>query len=374
MRSVAFVTTYTGSLINFRLPLLQEFAKKGYKVHIVAPSFSDDLLLDLASFGFECHTIHVNRKSLSIVTNFFYFINSFRFFLKLKPYIAVCYFPKPVLLASLAARLAGVPHRVLLLEGLGYFFTPTSSFNLFKFIFRSFISLLYVLVLPFSTHIIFLNRFDLKSILKIQPFVHHKCHLWGPIGVFINPSVPLYNPPDPPTFTFVGRLLVEKGIVEFINAANIVSLFYPDVRFFVVGDEDDNFGSITLQTLQSLSNSPQILFAGQTDPQPYLLNSTAFVLPSYREGFSRSLQEAMALRLPIITTSAPGCLDSISHNVHGLIVPPRTVHPLANAMITLIRSPSLCREFSYNSFLRAQADFDFTITVSNFFAILDISP
>jgi glycosyltransferase involved in cell wall biosynthesis len=145
-------------------------------------------------------------------------------------------------------------------------------------------------------------------------------------------------PPGPPVFLFVGRLLRDKGVNEFIEAAHLVKAAIPDSRCVIVGGVDSNPASLSLSAMQSAQVQGLIEFRGHVpDPRPDFAAAHIFVLPSYREGLPRAALEAMASARPVISTDVPGCRETVIDGVTGLLVPPRQAAPLARAMIALGR-------------------------------------
>jgi glycosyltransferase involved in cell wall biosynthesis len=153
-------------------------------------------------------------------------------------------------------------------------------------------------------------------------------------------------------------LLREKGIVEYVNAAKIVKARHPAVRFVLLGGLDRNPGSLSEAEVNSWVALGLIEWPGHVAVMPWLAQTSVYVLPSYREGVPRSTQEAMAMGLPVITTNAPGCRETVDHGVNGFLVPVRDVPALAAAMLHLIESPELISAMGLESRRLAEERFD----------------
>ena len=127
----------------------------------------------------------------------------------------------------------------------------------------------------------------------------------------------------------------------------------------VLGSQEslNNPGRISSNYLSRLLNNKNIEWINNGDVYSYLKSSSVFVLPSYREGYPRSTQEAMALGKPIITTNVPGCKETIINNKNGIIVRPGSVEEIENAMKFFIKNPKLITKMGYESFLIAKAKF-----------------
>ena len=161
-------------------------------------------------------------------------------------------------------------------------------------------------------------------------------------------------------FLFIGRLLKEKGIFDFIEAAKIVKQQYPKTKFTVLGNIDaDNPGALHADQVQELVATGLIDFPGQVaNVVDWIGNSDVFVLPSYREGVPRSTQEAMAIGRAIITTDVPGCRETVVDGLNGFLVPKWDPEALAKKMIYFIEHPEQARLMGAESYKIAVEKFD----------------
>jgi glycosyltransferase involved in cell wall biosynthesis len=152
--------------------------------------------------------------------------------------------------------------------------------------------------------------------------------------------VPL--PDSPPVFLLIGRLLRDKGVVEFVEAARMVRTTIPEARFQLLGPIDEgNRTSVRRTELESWAAEGIIEYLGTTDDvRPFVAAASAIVLPSYREGLPRSLLEAAAMARPLIATDAPGCRDVVEDGVNGYLCSVRDAGSLADAMRRLAELPS----------------------------------
>jgi glycosyltransferase involved in cell wall biosynthesis len=159
---------------------------------------------------------------------------------------------------------------------------------------------------------------------------------------------------------FAGRLLREKGVLEFVEAARRIKAKYPETRFIVLGGLDTNPGAIPRKKVEGWVKEGLIEWPGHVaDVRPYLAQASVFVLPSYyREGVPRSIQEAMAMARPIITTDAPGCRETVIQGVNGFLVPVRDVDALVSAMERFINEPELIERMGKESRRIAEERFD----------------
>ena len=176
---------------------------------------------------------------------------------------------------------------------------------------------------------------------------------WGPLPPFLSPL----------TFLFVGRLLREKGIVEFIDAARMVKASHPDVRFIVLGAPDSNPSSLSSEQMDAWVKEGLVVWPGHADVKPWLAETSVFVLPSYREGVPRSTQEAMAMGRAVITTDVPGCRETVIDGTNGFLVPPRDAVALGQVMLRFVVEPNLAVTMGHES--RRLAEKRFNVVSAN---------
>jgi len=165
--------------------------------------------------------------------------------------------------------------------------------------------------------------------------------------------------PEAPVFLFIGRLLTDKGIVEYAEAARQVKARYPEARFLVAGWLDSNPTAISQQQLDGWINDGIIEFLGKLDDvRPAIGQCAVYVLPSYREGTPRTVLEAMSMGRPVITTDAPGCRETVIDGRNGFLVPVKAIDELAEAMIKLAGDSGLREIMGKESRLIAEDKYD----------------
>jgi glycosyltransferase involved in cell wall biosynthesis len=269
------------------------------------------------------------------------------------------YFIKPVIFGTLAARVAGVPHRVAMIEGAGYVFTDGNDSTIAHRLLRGFVTRLYRLGLSQAHCVFMLNRDDKKLFVDEKMIDAQKIELIDGIGLELDRYLPAPLMTRPVCFTLVARLLKEKGIYEYVAAARLIKAEHPEVRFVLVGNVDDNPGSIAKSEVKEWVQEGIVEWPGHVeDVRAWLAQASVFVLPSYREGLPRSTQEAMAMGRPVITTDVPGCRETVQQDVNGFIVPVRDEEALARAMRRFIVTPELIAEMGGRSREIAEKRFD----------------
>lgn len=261
---------------------------------------------------------------------------------KLRPDITLSYFIKPVIFGTLAAWFAGAPRRVAMIEGLGFVFTPSGSkLSMGRKVLKSLVEILYRFALERAHKVIFLNSDDIREFISAGLVRKSKVIKLGGIGVDLG-DWPLTEPiTRPVTFLLAARLLREKGILEFVDAARIVKARFPGVHFLLLGGLDTNPGGFRQSEIEVWVSEGLIEWPGHVAVKPWLAQASVYVLPSYREGVPRSTQEAMAMGRAVITTDAPGCRETVNDGVNGFLVPVRDATALAVAMLRFVDDPSL---------------------------------
>jgi glycosyltransferase involved in cell wall biosynthesis len=337
LKHILIIASYGPSLINFRLSLIKELIFKGYKVSVATPkkNFSDNLQKKLRDLKIDINFFSLSRTSLNIFQDIKSIIELFRIIKNSKPNIVISYTAKPVIYSGLVLRFFPNISFYPLMTGLGYAFTEINTIK--QKIFKYLIVSLYKEGLKSSTIIIFQNKDDQYLFYKLK-IIKRKfiSQIVNGSGVDLN-DYPISNLPTKSVFLMISRLLIDKGVREYVEAAKIVRSRFPNVIFQLAGYLDENPSSITARELQSWINQGDIQYLGELKSvQPILKNCKFYVLPSYREGTPRSILEALSTGRPIITTDVPGCRETVVHEKNGLLVPVKNSLALANAMIRLI--------------------------------------
>jgi glycosyltransferase involved in cell wall biosynthesis len=280
---------------------------------------------------------------------------------RLKPDTVLGYSIKPAIYGTIAARLAGISRRFAMIEGLGYVFCSSDGMDTTKrMALRAVASILYAIALRSANLVFFLNRDDVEEFTKNRLVPPGKAYLLGGIGVDLQEWQPSPPPVGDVSFIMVARLLREKGIAEYASAARLIKKKFNDTHFVLIGDLDSNPGSLSRAEVESWVKEGSLEWPGHVqDLRPWLAQASVFVLPSkYREGMPRSIQEAMAMGRPIITTDAPGCRETVIDGENGFLVPVRDVTELATAMEHFILHPDLVARMGQASRRVAEERFD----------------
>lgn len=360
---ITLIGTVASSFYGFRADLIRTLLKKGHQVYAFTSEYTAADLKKIEKLGATPITYTLNRGGLNPLADM---IATYKLSKKIKeinPDLVFSYFSKPVIFGTIAAKLVKVPKIIGMLEGLGYTFTqqPEGLSKKTQLI-KKVQVLLYKFALPQLDKLIFLNPDDPKDLIDQYAINLRKVEILGGIGLNLKeyPYQPISNIQQPINFLFIGRLLKEKGIHDFLSAAKIVKEKYPETQFTVLGAIDPhNLGALTQSELDELIASKIIDYPGHVDNvKDWIANSHVFVLPSYREGVPRSTQEAMAIGRAVITTDVPGCRETVEQGVNGFLVPKWNPAALAEKMIYFIEYPEQIEKMGYESYKIAQDKFD----------------
>lgn len=360
IRSLAVIANQAFSIVNFRGPMIEAIVAAGVRVHALAPDYDEATRAAVRALGAEPVDISLDRAGMRPLRDLRDALRLRRQLVRLKPDATFAYFIKPVIYGSLAARAAGIPRRYALVAGLGYVFTPDGSPDRAKRrLLRRAVSALYRRAFGACECVFFQNDDDIAHFVDAGLIDPSKIRKLPGTGVDLAhfPPVPLVEAPL--TFLLVARLLKEKGIREFVEAARIVRAAHPAARFVLVGGLDPNPGGFTQRDVDAWIEEGVVELPGHVaDVRPWIARSGVFVLPSYREGSPRSTQEAMAMGRPVITTDAPGCRNTVIAGVNGFLVPVRDSVALAAAMQKFIDDRSLIAPMGRESRRIAEERFD----------------
>ncbi|WMC11514.1 glycosyltransferase family 4 protein [Oceanimonas pelagia] len=350
-------------ILIFRKDFIIELVGAGYTVYAFATNYNEESRKRVESLGAIPVEYSLSRAGMNPLKDISDIVKLSQTLKKLKIDYVFSFFVKPSIYATLAARLANVPHRYALLEGLGFIHTPTKrGFTFKKRVLQLIQGGLASISYQFARKVFFLNQDDPADLSKTAIIQKSKLHVLGPIGLKLNeyPAHPVTVDDDGVRFVFIARLLGEKGIFEYLAAARLVKQRYPNAEFFVLGGLDpENPAALTSSQLQAVIDEGVITYPGYVDNvHEWITNSHVFVLPSYREGFPRSTQEAMAIGRAVITTDVPGCRETVEDGVNGFLVPPWDEVALAEKMTYFIENNSEIVRMGSNSHAMAQKRFD----------------
>ena len=279
---------------------------------------------------------------------------------------------KPTVYGIPVAALIGVPRRFALITGLGYAFTPGRPKLRGRRIAGAAARVLYRMSLRGATAVVFQNVDDRQEFQSSGLLGATAAYVVNGSGVDLDrfASVAL---PEEPRFLLIARLLRDKGLAEYLAAASIVKAARPAARFDLVGSPDPNPSAFPVSQVHAAAKAGVITYHGSVeDVRGLIAAARIYVLPSYREGTSRAVLEAMSMGRPVITTDAPGCRAAVSHGDNGLLVPVGSVEELAAAMTRLIDNPDEVRRMGARSRAIAEERYDVRLVTAEFMRILGL--
>ncbi|WP_350560621.1 glycosyltransferase family 4 protein [Psychrobacter sp. CAL346-MNA-CIBAN-0220] len=374
---IILIGTVASSFLGFRADLIQALRKKDYIIYAFTSEYVEEDLEEIKSLGAIPVTYELNRGGLNPLKDIKSTYLLAKKIKKIAPDIVFSYFVKPVIFGTLAAKLAKVPQVIGMLEGLGYAFTDQpDGLNKKTQIIKNIQVFLYKIALPKLDKLIFLNPDDQVDLVERYLIKVRKVEILGGIGLDLNEYVytPVSSNNLPIKFLFIGRLLKEKGIHDFVLAAKKVKEKYPKTQFTVLGEIDSsNLGALHQSELNNLISTQIINYPGYVNNvQDWIVNSHVFVLPSYREGVPRSTQEAMAIGRAVITTDVPGCRETVVDGVNGFLVEKWNPQALAEKMIYFINHPEQIAKMGHESYKIAQEKFDADKVNQRLLRIMDL--
>lgn len=347
IRCVALISHYGPELISFRGPIMRDLVSCGVRVYAFAPELVPEVKQAIRGLGVTPINYSLDRTGTNLVRDTLSMLQLAHRFRRLKPDAVIAYGPKPVIYATLSAKLSGVPKRFAVITGLGQLFScnavTASACGRQNALLRWAVLQSYKISLSYAEKVLFQNQYDLAEFCRLQIISSAKAVYVGGTGVDLDEWTPVSPIVEPVTFVMAARLLSEKGVREYATAARCIRRKYRNTRFILLGRLEMGPRAIPQQEVEQWVADGILEWPGHvSDVRPWLAQASVYVLPSYyREGVPRSIQEAMAMARPIITTNAPGCRETVIDGENGFLVPVRDPEALATAMERFILQPHL---------------------------------
>jgi glycosyltransferase involved in cell wall biosynthesis len=360
-KTIVLIGTTGTSFYGFRADLIKRLVQEQHVVYAFTSEYTESCLEKIRALGARPVCYQLSRGGLNPFADISALLQLVQKIKQIKPDIVFSYFAKPVIYGSIAAKWAKVPLVIGMLEGLGYTFTEQPQGQSLKTkVVRNIQLLLYRFALPKLDQMIFLNPDDRQDLLEQHHIQVVQSHILGGIGLDLLNYPYTQAPTEPIRFLFIGRLLKEKGIFEYIDAIRLVKAKYPHAQFTVLGEIDHaNMGALKQQELDQLLQEKLFNYPGYVSSvQEWISASSVFVLPSYREGIPRSTQEAMAMGRPVITTVVPGCRETVLDGVNGFLIPKWDAQALAERMCFFIQNPEKVNQMGQESYKMASCAYD----------------
>ena len=351
MKIIISINT-TWNIFNFRVGLIKALQSQGHQIIALSPK--DEYVERLEAMGVQHIPINLDQKGINPIKDLYLIKQYHTIFKSIKPDLILSYTIKPNIYGNLAARRLKIP-TINNISGLGTLFINSN-------IITSYIGkLLYKIGLSSSKHVFFQNPED-KNLFIQSRFTSDKNSSVIPgsgVNIRFFKSSRITNKGK--RFLFSGRLIGDKGVFEYLKAAIIVLKKFPDIEFILVGEMGvNNKTAISEDDLNGyIEKYSQFKYLGKSDNMLDLLKTIdVMVLPSYREGLSKSLLEASAMKIPIVTSDVPGCRDIVTHGYNGFLCKVKSVDSLARSMEEIIEITEETRhEMGLNGRIRIEQFF-----------------
>ena len=366
---IVFVDNSVDGFRRDRAQLVQAARDLGLEIHVAAPP--GRVAADFRRDGFTFHAIPMTRKGTSLWKEPATVLALLRLYRNLRPSLVHHLRLKPVLYGSIAATLAGVPAVVNTLTGLGFIFTDESEKTAPL---RKWVEMGCRRAFRHSNlRVIFQNPDDRAVFIRKGILTGEQTAVIKGSGVDLSVYRPSPEPEGLPVVMLASRMLWDKGVAQFVEAARILKSEGVQARFALAGDSDpDNPAAIPQEQLDVWKDSGDVEWWGLQESQkmPEVLAKSHIVcLPSYREGIPRILIEAAASGRPIVTTDAPGCRELVRPGENGMIVPSRDIASLANALRFLIENPETRVAMGNNNRQVAVQEYSQELVIAQFMSV-----
>jgi len=360
-KRILLIASQAASLILFRGDFIRHLIKNGFNVFTAAPEYTDKNRADLNEIGAILIEFNLQRTGLNPIKDFKSILELKSIMKDNKIDLVFPYTVKPVIYGSMAANIIKTPV-ISLITGLGYAFTGlTAKARLLQ----RFNETLYKLSVRKNKIIVFQNKDDHQLFLDRKVITkNQKVAFVSGSGVNLNQfKFQEKNPTDKVSFLLVARLIKEKGIALYMEAAKMLKEKYPMAEFHLIGAPETSPSAINEDEINALHKEGVIVFHGrQNNIEEHLHKNDIFVLPSYyREGLPRTTLEACACGNPIITTDSVGCRESVKEGINGFLIEPQNLEALVKPMEYFITNPDKIKEMGKNSRTYAEERFDVNI-------------
>jgi len=352
-------------MYNFRRNLFREIQARGGAV-VAAGAAGDGFEAKIQALGVPFVPLPIDKSGINPRADVILLWTLYRWYRRERPDIVHHFTIKPVIYGSLAAQMAGVPRVINTVTGLGHVFMAKERVWL-----RRLVELMYRLALRCADLTFFQNREDQELFVERHLVARSKARMVAGSGVDLEYFQPSGGrQADSGTgcrFLLMARLLREKGVYEFVEAARLAKQEYPETRFELLGSRDErNPTVVPLADIEKWSEEGVVNWLGETqDVRPFVAEADVVVLPSYREGTPRALLEAAAMEKPVIATDVAGCREVVEHGINGLLVPAKNPRELEAAMVAMREDPALRARMGKAGRVKVEREFSEAIVLQN---------
>lgn len=323
---IVLVSNTTWSIVNFRINLIKHLIKQKHEVHIVGPT--DGYEAEITNLGLPFHSIMLDRKGVNPLKNLAIINALEKIYKSVKPDLIIHYTIKPNIYGSIAANRAKIPS-LAIVTGLGFVFINDGMVSKIA-------KYLYKRAFRHPREVWFLNQEDKQIFIEGNLVNANKTKILPGEGVDMTKFVPKDYSQSNETFIFlyVGRVLIDKGLREYIASAKSILSKHAHVKFQILGNHDKDYPlSLPEDEFTKAKEDNIVEYLGYTNDVPGVMcNADCIVLPSYREGVPLVLLEACSMEIPIVATNVTGCNEVIVDNVNGYICEAKDDQSLTQAL------------------------------------------
>ncbi|WP_416327611.1 glycosyltransferase family 4 protein [[Eubacterium] hominis] len=351
-KKILIISNYADKLHIMRKELIKDLIERNYNVILAGSELKDGINVDYFSESIISQFLPISRFNINPLKEIKVLLSIKKILKNIKPDIVLVYGIKIIPSCVIGSRMAGINCVFSYINGAGSLFIKDSlKIRCLRLVAFPMIKL----SLSLSTKVFFQNNDDILEFINKKLLKKNKGIVVNGSGVNMS-EYPPTKVKGKTTFSIIGRLSVEKGIQEFIKAAEIVKSRYPNVNFIVAGKlESESLGEM----LNKAINENIISYLGEIQNSNEVLNdTTVFVLPSYREGLPRVNLEAMSKKRALITTDTIGCRDTVIDGYNGFLVPIKNVDLIVERMIEFINDSSLAIRMGENGYKLCKEKFE----------------
>ena len=366
---IAVLSSHTSSLFWFRMDMMKDFIKNDHTVIALGPESEADWKDKFSENNIEYKQLYVERNGVNPFRDIRTLSELHKFMKKEKPDKVFAYQAKTVVYGSMAAKLNGITEVYPMIAGLGSIFRGTGLKNN---IIKAIMKVEYWAACKASKKVFFQNNDD-KNVFVNNGLVNEaQIVIINGSGVNLEKFKPEPLPEDP-AFLFIGRLIKDKGVMEYLEACKRIKEKHPNTRCLLVGPFDSNPSALQPKELKPYIDNGIIEYFGeQCDVRPFIADCSTFVLPSYHEGTPKTVLEAMAMGRSIITSDAPGCRETVTDNDNGYLVAVKDIEGLVEKMEYLILNPGKRQNMGEKSLKIAREKYDVNIVNQSIMNIMEL--
>ncbi len=349
---ILYVVNHAAFFVSHRLPIALAARDQGFSIDLItgqagSPSMEVLATAKLKEVRLSHERVSFSSGGLNLITELIGLIQLIKKVNKMQPDIIHCISPKGIIYGGLAARFTKAKNLILAISGMGFAFTQGNYLSKFRNLLSKIYNLIFSFILKHpNVRVIVQNDDDRRIVIK-KGLDSNKIVLIPGSGVELEKFVNSEIEAKAPIILFPARMLWDKGVEEFIEAAKQLKSLMPKWRFIMAGAADyQNPTSVPISLLEELNIKKIVEWVGHVDDMtPYFSEASIVCLPSYREGMPKCLMEAAAAGCAVVTTDTVGCREAVLPDISGFLVPVRDSEALKNMLYLLMNNRNLREGF-----------------------------